>query len=86
MKTATLFTTVSLVLLMGFVLAPRVLADGEYGQAGGGQPSEQPKEAVHTTVQAGVGDNLLVAGAIAGVMGGMLFLMAKATRRAYFLD
>jgi len=94
MKTAKFLTTVSLVSLMGFALVPSVLAGGttkevcvtQYGGATECHTETINEEVTHETVNAGVGDNLLVAGTIAGAMGGMLFILAKFTRRAYFLD
>lgn len=64
-----------------------VMADGQYGQGGGEQPKEQPKEeVVHKTVEAGLGDNLyMVAGTVVGAAL-ILFALSKKTARVYFLD
>jgi hypothetical protein len=67
-------------LLVVLAMSLPVFADGEYGQAGGGQPSEQPKEAVHSTVNAGVGDNLLLISLGAVGIGALCLVISKLTR------
>ena len=64
-----------------------VIADGQYGQGGGEETKEQPKEeVVHKTVEAGLGDNLLVLSAMVAGSALILLLIAKKTARVYFLD
>ena len=93
MKPARVIAYVSsalVIFLLGFVLVTGVSADGgQYGQYGSGveEPEEQPQEeVVHTTVDADLGDSLLL---IAGITGGLAVTLlgaARATQRVYFLD
>lgn len=72
--------------LMVLAFSLPVLADGQYG-GGTTTTSEQPKaEVTHATVAAGLGDNLVVLGLIAGSAGLILTVISRVTRRVYFLD
>lgn len=74
------------VMLMVLVFSLPVFADGQYG-AGVETPKEQPRgEVTHETVQADLGDNLVVLGLIAGSAGLALAFISRLTKRVYFLD
>ena len=84
----TIFSLVASTLVF-LVMTTAVLADGQYG-GGAETPTEQPKEEVthltHETKPAGIGDNLVVLGLIAGSAGLVLALLSRFTKRMYFLD
>lgn len=86
-KHAILFV-ISLLVLTAALSVP-VFADGQYGQYGvvTEKPSEKPKEeVVHETVEADLGDNLVLMGLMLGVAGAGFGLIAKVTRRVYLFE
>ena len=71
------------------LMASGVKADDQYGAYGSSSetPSEQPREeVVHSTVNAGFGDNLVADAAMVGALGVLLFAVSRLTKRVYLFE
>jgi hypothetical protein len=89
LSTTTLFSLTATLVIAVMTLTTPVLADGQYGQYGGGadKPKEQPKEeVVHDTVDADLGDNLMMIAALLGGGAISFIILSKVTARVYLLD
>jgi hypothetical protein len=94
MKLKRIILFVLVMILLSAALMVPVFASGDtkevcvtqYGGATDCHTETINEEVTHGTVNAGLGDNLvLIAGLMAGGSG-LLFLLSKVTKRAYWLD